>query len=256
MYSLSQTEVQALHEFLDENLRIGFIRPSKVGHGVPILFVKKKDGSLRLCVDFHSLNRLTKKDRYPLPLISNLLDAPGKAHIYTKIDLRHTYHLVRIAKGDEAKTTFRTCYSSFEWLVIPEGLTNALEFHAEQVKYLGYILSPEGLSMDQAKVKTIQDWPEPRKVRNVQSFLGFANFYRRFIFNYSDIVVPLTRLTHKGIPFQFTDKAWEAFNLLKEAFTTAPILTHWIPDWPIIIETDASDYAVDEKMVSPGFRRN
>jgi len=98
--------------------------------------------------------------------------------------------------------------------------------------------------MDQAKVKTIQDWPEPRKVRDIQSFLGFANFYRHFIFNYSDIVVPLTRLTRKGIPFQFTDKAQEAFNLLKEAFTTAPVLTHWIPDRPIVIETDASDYAL------------
>ena len=98
--------------------------------------------------------------------------------------------------------------------------------------------------MDQAKVKTIQDWPEPRKVRDIQSFLGFANFYRRFVFNYSDIVVPLTRLTRKGIPFQFTDKAREAFNLLKEAFTTAPVLTHWVPDRPIIIETDASDYAL------------
>ena len=93
---MSQTEVQALREFLDENLRIGFIRPSKAGHGAPILFVKKKDGSLRLCVDFRGLNCLTKKDRYPLPLISDLLDAPGKARIYTKIDLRHAYHLVRI----------------------------------------------------------------------------------------------------------------------------------------------------------------
>jgi len=87
MYSLSQTEVGALREFLDENLRIGFIRPSKAGHGAPILFVKKKDGSLQLCVDFRGLNRITKKDRYPLPLISDLLDAPGKARIYTKIDL-------------------------------------------------------------------------------------------------------------------------------------------------------------------------
>jgi len=112
-------------EFLDENLRIGFIRPSKAGHGAPILFIKKKDGSLRLCVNFHGLNRITKKDRYPLPLISNLLDAPSKARIYTKIDLQHAYHLVRIAEGDEAKTTFRTRYGSFEWLVIPEGLTNA-----------------------------------------------------------------------------------------------------------------------------------
>src|SRR6266568_1002703 len=98
--------------------------------------------------------------------------------------------------------------------------------------------------MDQAKVKVIQDWPEPRKVKDVQSFLGFANFYRQFIFNYSDIVVPLTRLTRKGIPYHFTEKAREAFNILKEAFTTAPVLTHWIPDRPIVIETDASDYAL------------
>ena len=126
MYSLLQTEVQALREFLNKNLHIGFIRPSKAGHGAPILFVKKKDSSLRLCVDFRSLNCLTKKDRYPLLLISNLLDAPGKARIYTKIDLRHAYHLVQIAEGDEAKTTFQTRYGSFEWLVIPKGLTNAL----------------------------------------------------------------------------------------------------------------------------------
>jgi len=87
MYSLSQTEVGALREFLDENLRIGFICPSKAGHGAPILFVKKKDGLLCLCVDFCRLNHITKEDCYPLPLISDLLDAPGKAHIYTKIDL-------------------------------------------------------------------------------------------------------------------------------------------------------------------------
>jgi len=110
---------------------------------------------------------------------------------------------------------------------------NKCEFHSERVEYLGYILSPAGLSMDQAKVKVIQDWPEPRKVKDVQSFLGFANFYRRFIFNYSDIVVPLTRLTRKGIPFQFTEKARAAFNVLKEAFTTTSVLTHWIPDRPI-----------------------
>jgi len=121
---------------------------------------------------------------------------------------------------------------------------NKCEFHVERIEYLRYILSPEVLSMDQAKVKTIQDWPELWKVRDVQSFLGFANFYRRFIFNYSDIVVPLTWLTRKGIPFQFTNKAREAFNLLKEAFTTAPVLTHWILDWPIIIETDALDYTL------------
>src|SRR6266540_1266953 len=121
---------------------------------------------------------------------------------------------------------------------------NKCEFHSERIEYLGYILSPKGLSMDQAKVKVIQDWPELWKVKDVQSFLGFTNFYCRFIFNYSNIVVPLNRLTHKGTAFLFGDKARAAFETLKKAFTTAPVLTHWIPDRPIVIETDASDYAL------------
>ena len=125
MYPLSEHELEALRTFLDENLQTNFIRPSRSTHGAPILFIKKKDGSLRLCVDYRGLNKISKKDRYPLPLIADLLDAPGKARIYTKIDLRHAYHLVRIRDGDEWKTTFRTKYGSFEWMVIPEGLTNA-----------------------------------------------------------------------------------------------------------------------------------
>ena len=125
IYSLSSSELQALRVYLDENLAIGTIRPSKSPFGAPILFVKKKDGSLCLCVDYRGLNKISKKDKYPLPLIANLLDAPRKARIYTKIDLRHAYNLVRIAAGDEWKTAFRTRYGSFEWLVMPFGLSNA-----------------------------------------------------------------------------------------------------------------------------------
>jgi hypothetical protein len=84
---LSPAELTALREFLDEHLSLGFIKPSRSPHGAPVLFVKKKDGTLRLCVDFRGLNRISKKDRYPLPLISDLLDAPRKARIYTKLDL-------------------------------------------------------------------------------------------------------------------------------------------------------------------------
>jgi RNase H-like domain found in reverse transcriptase len=98
--------------------------------------------------------------------------------------------------------------------------------------------------MSDRKVKAIQDWPEPRKVRDIQSFLGFANFYRRFIHDYSRITVPLTRLTRKGTPWYFSDVCHCAFDTLKKAFATAPVLTHWIPDAPLIVETDASDYAV------------
>lgn len=87
MYSVSQSELQSLREFVDEHLQIGFIRPSGSSHGTPVLFVRKKDGALRLCVDFRGLNAVTKKDRYPLSLISDLLDSPRHARIYTKIDL-------------------------------------------------------------------------------------------------------------------------------------------------------------------------
>ena len=125
IYSLSASEQEALKEFIKENLNTGFIQPTSSLHSTPVLFVKKKDGSLCLCVDFRSLNHISKKDCYPLLLISDLLDLPRKAHVYSKIDLRHAYHLVCIADGDEWKTAFRTCYGSFEWSVMPFGLTNA-----------------------------------------------------------------------------------------------------------------------------------
>ena len=115
------------------------------------------------------------------------------------------------------------------------------------------MLSPAGLSMADYKVKTIQEWPEPRKVKDIQSFLGFANFYRRFIFNYSDITILLTRLTRKGNVWNFTPECRNTFETLKKAFTTAPVLTHWILNAQIILETDASDYALTTilSIVSP-----
>jgi len=118
------------------------------------------------------------------------------------------------------------------------------EFHSESVEYLGYILSPSGLTMSDNKVKIIQDWPEPKKVKDIQYFLCFANFYCRFIFNYSDIVIPLTHLIRKDIPWKFNSSCVDAFNSLKKAFTSVPILTHWIPNAQLIVETDASDYTL------------
>jgi len=114
IYSLSASEQETLKEFIEENLNMDFIRPTSFPHGTPVLFVKKKDSSLCLYVDFCSLNRISKKDCYPLPLISNLLNLPHKARVYSKIDLRHAYHLVHIADGDKWKTAFKTRYRSFE----------------------------------------------------------------------------------------------------------------------------------------------
>ena len=107
--------------------------------------------------------------------------------------------------------------------------------------YIGHIIGLGGSQMDLGKVKIIQDWPKPKKVKDIQSFLGFSNFYRH---NYSNIVVLLTCLTWKATPWDFSDKCCLSFSLLKNTFMMAPVLTHWRPDLPIIVETDTSDYAL------------
>ena len=303
IYSLSEVEQLALRDFLDDNLKNQFIRPSQSSAGAPILFIKKKDGSLRLAVDYRGLNKITKKDRYPLPLIPDLLDRLRSARIFTKLDLRGAYNLVRIAEGDEWKTAFRTRYGSYEFQVMHYGLTNApasfqrfmnevfkgmldvcvvvylddiliysdspdehlvhvrevlrrlrahnlyakvekCAFSVDTTDFLGFVVGPEGLRMDDTKIQVIRDWPTPRKVRDIQSFLGFSNFYRRFIASYSNITVPLTRLTRKDAPWVWSPECELAFQLLKDAFTSAPILHHFDPSLPPIVETDASDYAV------------
>jgi len=148
------------------------------------------------------------------------LNNMSKHHWHVKEILKHLYKAGLYAKAEKC------------------------EFHSQSVEYLGYILSPSGLTMSNNKIKIIQDWPELKKVKDIQSFLGFANFYHQFIFNYSDIVIPLTCLTWKDIPWKFDSSCQDVFNSLKKAFTSAPILTHWIPDTQLIVETDASDYAL------------
>jgi len=101
IYSLSLLELQTLWDFINKNIKISIIRPSNSPCGALVLFIKKKDGTLRLCVDYWGLNHLTRKDRYPIPLITDLLDAPKRAWHYTKIDLRSAYHLVHIAEGNK-----------------------------------------------------------------------------------------------------------------------------------------------------------
>ncbi|MBW0508086.1 hypothetical protein O181_047801 [Austropuccinia psidii MF-1] len=117
-------------------------------------------------------------------------------------------------------------------------------FHVSSVEYLGYVVSSEGLKMDQAKVQQILNWPPPRNLKALQSFLGFANFYRRFIKNYSKKISSLTSFLKKDSRFPLNEEALRQFHQLKEAFTTAPILSHFNPSLPTIVETDASDYAL------------
>jgi len=233
---LNEEKMKALKEYLEVNEKRGWIRSSTSPAGAPIHFVKKKDGGLRLCVDYRQLNEITIKDRTPLPLIRESLDQLSSATIYNKLDIRDAYYNLRIRAGDEWKTAFHTRYGLYEYCVMLFGLTNApalfqrwineilseyldifrvaylddilifsqnledhrkhvrtilkrvkemgltlkaskCEFHTKEIEYLGYVISPQGLRMDEEKIRTIKEWKEPTNIKGIQSFLGFANFY-------------------------------------------------------------------------------
>ena len=310
IYSLGPTELEALRGYIEVNLNNGFIRPSTSPAGAPILFIRKPSGGLRLCVDYRGLNNITINNRYPLPLVGEALDRLGRAKEYTQLDLIHAYHRVRIAKGDEWKTAFRTRYGHFEYQVMPFGLSNApatfqalinkvlaekldvfcivylddiliyteetgsahtdavkwvveqlrkhglyanlqkCRFSQKEVRFLGYIISPEGIRMENDRIESVRSWPRPQCVRDIQVFIGFANFYRRFIKGFSKIARPLTAMLKttgpkmpKSDPF-LTAEALVAFDQLKGAFVTAPVLRHFDAERHIRVETDASGYAI------------
>jgi len=125
IYNMSEMELKLLKDYIDDMLGKGFIRPSSSAAGAPVLFTKNPNGSLWLCIDYHGLNWITKKNRYPIPLINNLIDRLKDAKVYTKIDLWAGYNNICIAPGHEYKTAFRTCYGLFEYLVMPFGMTNS-----------------------------------------------------------------------------------------------------------------------------------
>jgi len=304
IYSLSPPELLSLYEWLDDNLDTKFIRKSSSPAASPILFVKKTESSLRLCVDYRGVNEGTIKNRYALPLVKETFMQLSRAKIFkfTKLDIHRTYNLIRMRAGEEWKRAFRTRYGLLEFLVMPFGLTNApatfqayikdalrrfldrfctaslddiliyseneeqhiehvkqilealtkaglqvkpqkCEFHTNNVKYLGFIITTEGLRMDPAKITTIIEWPIPKKLHDIRSFLGFGNLYRRFIQDYSHLARRPTQLTKKGTPLVWSDPYQAAFERFKEAFTTVRIRIHFDFDKEIVVETDASNIA-------------
>uniref|UniRef100_A0A3P9HSL7 Gypsy retrotransposon integrase-like protein 1 n=1 Tax=Oryzias latipes TaxID=8090 RepID=A0A3P9HSL7_ORYLA len=284
-------------------LSSGHIRSSSSPVGAGFFFVQKKDKTLRPCIDFRELNQITVKNKYPLPLIDTALDSVQEARVFSKLDLRNAYHLVRMREGDEWKTAFNTPLGHFEYLVMPFGLTNApaifqnlvndvlrdflnrfvfvylddiliysrnqeqhthhvrqvlsrllenqlyvkaekCEFHVPTISFLGFIIDSGNIRPDPAKITAVTSWEPPKSRKQLQRFLGFANFYRRFIRNYSSIAAPLTQLTSINTPFIWTSEAQSAFDKLKNLFTTAPILIQPDPRRQFIVEVDASDSGV------------
>ncbi|MBW0463136.1 hypothetical protein O181_002851 [Austropuccinia psidii MF-1] len=282
IYPLSKNESEELRAYISENLEKGFIRPSSSSTGAPVLFVKKKDGGLCLCVDYHKNNAVTRKNRYPVPPMNHLLTVFNGSTIFYKIDLHGSYDLLRIEEGDEHLTAFRAKYGSYEYLVMPFSLTNDLASFQNLVNnIIEYFLDIFGLvhlddimvfssseeehvrnvasvlqrlrdnnlfakaskCVFHASIQQILNWPQPKNRKALQSFLGFANFYCSFIKNYSKNVSVLTSHLRNDSPFIFNEEALGQFEIHKAAFTTSPILSHFNPSLPTIVETDASDYA-------------
>ncbi|KAL4030346.1 hypothetical protein IC575_008582 [Cucumis melo] len=224
-YRMAPAELKELKVQLQDLLDKGFIRPSVSPWGAPVLFVKKKDGSMRLCIDYRELNKVTVKNRYPLPRIDDLFDQLQGATVFSKIDLRSGYHQLRIKDEDIPKTAFRSRYGHYEFIVMSFGLTNARRVYGldeQSVSFLGHVVSKAGVSVDPAKIEAVTGWTRPSTVSEVRSFLGLAGYYRRFVENFSRIATPLTQLTRKGAPFVWS-KACE--DSLRPKLVTAPVLT-------------------------------
>nr|GEU63967.1 putative reverse transcriptase domain, ribonuclease H-like domain, aspartic peptidase domain protein [Tanacetum cinerariifolium] len=226
-YRLVPTERQELSNQLKQLQEKGFIQPSSSLWGAPVLFIKKKDGSFRMCIDYRELNKLTIKNRYPLPRIDELFDQLQGSRYFSKIDLRSGYHQLRVREDDISKTAFRTRYRHFEFTVMPFGLTNAPAVFIDLMKrvckayidkffivfIVNILIYSNSKEEHEAHLKLILELLEKEKLfRNSQN-VNFG-YKRQFIVNFLKIAKPLTPLTQKNKKFE-----WGKANVVADALS-------------------------------------
>lgn len=309
-YRYSPLQKDEIERQVREMLDSGVIAHSMSPYAAPVLLVKKKDGSWRFCVDYRRLNDTTVKNRFPLPIVDDLLDELAGAKYFSKLDLRAGYHQIRMRAGDEEKTAFKTHHGHFHFRVMPFGLYNApatfqclmnqifskyvrkfviiflddilvfsetlqeheehlrlvfdllrhhqlfaklskCSFAQESIDYLGHVILSAGVATDAEKTQAMLNWPTPTTPTELHDFLGLTGYYKKFMARYGIIAKPLTNLlTKKG--FEWSEQAQTAFDLLKRAMASAPVLT--LPDFtkPFSIETDACDTGIGAVLVQDG----
>ena len=311
LYRLSPFEHEEVRIQIADLLEKGWIEPSSSPFGAPILFVQKKDKSLRMCIDYRALNKQTVKNRYALPRIDDLMDQLSGARYFTSLDLAQGYHQIRVTPEDVPKTAFRTPLGHFQYLVLPFGLTNApatfqsmmndifreylgqtvlvylddilvysrtpaehvthvrdvlnllrkhklyakmkkCQFMTRELLYLGHIIGEQGVKPDPAKIAALADWKTPMNVHDVRSFLGFGNYFRKFVQAYSSLVLPLTDLTKKDKPFEWTTQCEQAFRGVIWNLTNAPVLAIADPKKPYEVVCDASGWALGAVLLQEG----
>jgi len=316
-YRLSKPEYDECERIITEGMAKGLIEKSTSPFGAPVLFANKKDGGLRFCCDFRLLNKITVKNRFPLPRVDDCLDKLKHARVFSGLDLQSGYHQLPIDPEHRHKTAFRTPFGLYQWKVIPFGLTNGpshfaramtdifgdligkcimvylddifiysrtpeeheqalrtvlqrlrekqlycrqhkCHFNLPEVEFLGHIVGREGIKVDPRKVQIIKEWPTPKSKKDVRSFLGLANYFRRFIHAHSSICRPLHALTGDNVkwhPGIWTGECQRAFDLLKQKLCTAPVLT--MPDYSqdapeFEVVADASNFAVGAILLRGG----
>jgi hypothetical protein len=256
-YKYSPKHKDEIEKQVQVLLEAGLISHSTSPFASPVLLVQKKDGSWRFCVDYRKLNDLTIKNRFPMPIIEEILDELAGTQFFTKLDMIAGYHQIRMQEEDEYKTAFKTHHGHFQFKVMPFGLTNApatfqcmknqilqpflrkfamvflddiliyspswedhlqhlrqifltlsqhqfylksskCSFAQSQIKYLGHIISRQGVATDPMKTAAMVDWPTPTTVTKLRGFLGLIGYYRRLVQHYGIINKPLTNLLKKN----------------------------------------------------------
>ncbi|XP_051953222.1 retrovirus-related Pol polyprotein from transposon opus [Xyrauchen texanus] len=314
-------DVDAVRKHLQELLEAGVIRESESPFASPIVVVRKKDGTVRLCIDFRKLNSQTIKDAYALPNLEEVFSTLTGSNWFSVLDLKSGFYQIGMEETDKCKTAFVCPLGFWEFNRMPQGITNApstfqrlmercmgdlnrkqvlvfiddlivfsktLEEHESRllqvlnrlkeyglklspekcrffqtsVRYLGHIVSRDGVETDPAKVEALKTWPKPTNLKELRSFLGFAGYYRRFVREYSKIIKPLTDLTAGYPPLRksgikkpkegsyfnpkeefgdrWTQDCQSAFDSIIGKLTSAPVLGFANPKLPYVLHTDAS----------------
>lgn len=319
---LAPADIEDVRRHLQDLLKAGIIKESRSPYASPIVVARKKNGSVRMCIDYRTLNNRTVPDQYTTPRIDDALDCLTGSKWFSVLDLRSGYYQIAMSETDKEKTAFICPLGFYQFERMPQGITGApatfqrlmekavgdmnllqvlvylddvivfgksLEEHEERllkvldrleevglklsldkcqfcqpkVKYVGHIISADGIATDPEKVKAVTNWPRPTDLKSLRSFLGFCGYYRRFVANYSAIVRPLTELTkgyaptHKGKrqvkdqtktylkesePFgdRWNHACTDAFHRIIQCLTNAPVLAFADANKPYILHTDAS----------------
>ncbi|CAG2201756.1 unnamed protein product [Mytilus edulis] len=274
-YRQSPQVLADMNRQIDQMLEYDIIEESDSEWQSPVVMCKKKSGELRFCVDYRAVNKISRPKFFPLPRLEDVFDAIGQAdaNIFSTLDLLSGYWQCGLDPETAHKAAFVTPSGVYQWKRLPFGLASApssfqhlltqvlrnlnykialvllsspanVFFARPEVIYLGHKISKQGVQADISKVEAVESFPVPKTEKNVRSFLGLTNYYRKFIKGYSHLATPLNRLLRKDVPFELSEKCQKAFDQLKQSLCSSPILAYPNMSRPFILTTDAIGSAI------------